>query len=309
MKGRQNISLLCKNDITVSFLETLKAVQEKGSLELAILFLTTQHLFLSIDQAKLPKEPGELDTNRNYDYIVGMEHAACLLSQRHASRQGDDIVIWSLLCDMDACMTAEEFWLARVDTLVNTGFLMSNVPRLSGHKGLTWAPDRPGFPVGLADVEVEEKAIHVYDGSHTFPGFIVNKITLGLWAKWWMYAFKFDDESNTGAVLNLIGTTEGRFLTSEWLVDRSLSPRLGLHARMKQIGERYLQGEYRIAALLQPCGKTKGYEPVQYQGETEGRLLAVLTSSDGFIWTWRGVYEWNEPVSLPLFRLQELLLT
>ena len=306
MKGRHNTHLLCKDDRTVSFLETLKAVQERGSLELVVLFLTTQHLFPMRDQGMLIQRPGEIE-NRNYDYMVGMEQAACLLSQRHASRSGDDIVIWSLLCDMAVSMTAEEFWRARIGTLVNTGFLMSSIPRLSSCSGLTWAPSGPGFLVQPARSEMQEKNVLVYDGSHTYPGFLDDTIGFCLVAKWWVFAFQFDENSNTGAELNLV-RAEDKILTP-WLLENS--PFLGpdLQERLHEVRAQYLHGEYQIAALLQPHGRVNADKPVRYQGKTEGTLMAVISSCDGFTWTWRGVYEWKEPISLPQFRPQVLLLT
>lgn len=152
MRGRRNIYILCKHNDVVSLRESLAAVLRDGSVDLVALFLATQHLlpYSGQDLPGIDDPPDETETNQGVierkRYIRGyieVEEAACLLSHRHASRPGDEVVIWSLLNGNKASYSPVQFWKSRVGQKVSTGFLMSSAPRIRGHRGLGWAPHRP----------------------------------------------------------------------------------------------------------------------------------------------------------------------
>ena len=138
MRGRHNVYLLCERNEVISFKETLKAVNKNGRIDLVILFLTTQHL--------IPQEPiddyeifGEIMASERDRMMqlgfISLGEASILLSHRHATRDGEDIVIWSLLANKTAIKNVAELWKSQIGTKVQTGFLMSSAPRLHGYKG------------------------------------------------------------------------------------------------------------------------------------------------------------------------------
>lgn len=99
-----------------------------------------------------------------------------MLGRRYASRYGDDVIIWALLCGDTARKTAEGLWLAQENISdlgtrlpVHTGFLVSSAPRIANRHGLGWAPCRPSIPYDTLN-NVSD-AFHVYDGRDTESGF------------------------------------------------------------------------------------------------------------------------------------------
>lgn len=75
---------------------------------------------------------------------VGLERAGVMLSRRFASRKGDDIIIWSLLCGSGkAYNQPNSFWKSRLHTRFSSGFLMSTCERMKSVPGLSWAPATP----------------------------------------------------------------------------------------------------------------------------------------------------------------------
>lgn len=110
MRGRANLCLLCRDDAVVPLKTILATVNREGSLDLAVLFLTAQHLTPSRDLTKLPKivqiDPWTWHMAKGF---IASEEAACLHSRRYATRPMDEVVIWSLLCGKDALHTPGRF--------------------------------------------------------------------------------------------------------------------------------------------------------------------------------------------------------
>ncbi|GME64599.1 hypothetical protein NA56DRAFT_752534 [Neofusicoccum parvum] len=140
MRGRHDVWLLCRHDVPVSFRAALDDVHRRGSVALATLFLTAQHLLPSFRPVKAAQRESMRAMVRG---LVSVEEAAMLLSHRHATRPGDEIVIWSLLVGETVPEDALDFW--RRNLIVRTGFLVSSVPRLD-KLGWSWAPVRPDMP-------------------------------------------------------------------------------------------------------------------------------------------------------------------
>lgn len=270
MRGRHNIYLLCKGDQVLNFRETLKTVSEKGRIDLAILFLTTQHLLPTVPieefeilGAKI-NMPEERMKQRGF---ISLGEASILLSHRHATRDGDDVVIWSLLTNETAIKNVAELWKSQVGSEVNTGFLMSSSPRLEGYSGLGWAPSCLTLQSPPRTNSNQGKIYLAYDGVNSRTGLITSE---GLQAKWLIHKF-------------LVSSTDCdmRFPKNVKIARQSLQ-------------------NYRWGALLRP-GQLPGkrYVPAPYQGKAKEPLLAICGSNDGRCWEWKGVYEWDSSDPLP----------
>lgn len=264
MRGRTNIHLLCKGNEVLGFKETLKDVSTMGRIDLATLFLATQHLLPApdIDDCVLFDEPLVSEEDRMTQLgFISLGEASILLSRRHASRDRDDVVIWSLLVREKAIKDAAELWKSEVGSKINTGFLMSSSPRLQGHRGFSWAPTCLTPPPPPSTGSNQERYYPAYDGNNTQTGLITAD---GLQAKWLIHKF---------------------LLTSP---DCDL--RFPQNVR---IARRYLPN-YRWGAIFRPgqCPGTR-YVAAPYKGKTESPLVAICGSHDGRCWEWRTVYEWD----------------
>ncbi|KAK8052333.1 Ankyrin repeat-containing protein [Apiospora rasikravindrae] len=133
MRGCHNLQLLCRDDRTLSLRDSLGMLYGKGRVDLAVLFLATQHLM-----------PSHADPFRRQSSRKTLEGAAALLSHRHATREGDDVVIWSLLTNPGvARYSAADLWSSLVGRELQTAFLMSDTERLENVPGFSWAPVTP----------------------------------------------------------------------------------------------------------------------------------------------------------------------
>ena len=271
MRGRQNIHLLCEGNQVLSVKNTLKNVHEYGRIDLVILLLTCQHL--------LPQPPaeefelfGEVFETLEEDRImhlgfINLGEASILLSHRHLSRDGDDVVIWSLLANEKAMNNVVELWKSHIGHKLHTGFLMSSSPRLQGHRGLSWAPSCPSLRPQLRQISNGSPHYLAYDGLRTRKGTITSE---GLQAQWLVHRFnlssvqcKFRFPVNVAnASLKLQGCTHGAFLRPV--------PASGMR-----------------------------YVPAPYLGKASNPLVAVCGSIDGRCWEWRGVFEWANGDPLP----------
>ena len=296
MRGRRNVHLLCKDNVAISLMDTLKFVHREGAVDLVIHFLGTQHL---VPPATLTgPDPSARMLQRGAGF-VRPEEAACLLGFRHASRPGDDMVIWSLLCQERAHGSAEAFWKARIhdpevchpgqdrcDCFIDTGFLISSQPRLHHCKGFTWAPARPCPEVVVR--RGRDRRYQAFDGRDTVRAQITKD---GLRGEWMMYEFESGkkDELHAGkkrAFLHRLQLRDPQQVRQTKVLD--------------SIRDRSLCG-YTYGALLQPSNAVGGpwQEPVGYRGSIEGVLFAVVGSHDRWGWEWKGVFEWDRSITLP----------
>ncbi|KAF8849854.1 hypothetical protein BDZ45DRAFT_603800 [Acephala macrosclerotiorum] len=298
LRGRNNIQILCADDEIISLKEILYGVQREGSIDLAILYLTSQHLLPGqpiFPNRKVHKDWCRNETERNG--ILKVEEAAALMSLRHASRRGDEIVIWSLLHnDKDPSSTlAQAFWNMRVGKHLHTGFLMSSAPRGIKRKGLSWAPSRPALPP-LTPTELEgdknfaRESYMPFDGNDTSLGTIA---PWGLVASWLMHVFKKSEQDLRSTCLNRIKTI---------VVDKHSRD---VQARLSLISERFLHDD-NWGALLHAMGSVG--VPARYRGRNSGTLFAVVGSSNLSVWKWRGLYNWDDSIPLPELEGQEIVL-
>lgn len=278
IRGRQNIHILCKFNQVLSLRETLETVCREGSIDLAILFLTAQHLLppeVSQDEWFLAKLLSDLKAQG----FVSFEEASSLLSHRQASRPGDDVVIWSLLVGEQKFDSARNLWQVKLDhpdSTVNTGFLLSSAPRIKGLKGLGWAPSHPTL-----DQTAAGKAYIAADGHRSEKGEVREE---GLRGECGVHKFEHSADGSPpyqSRILNLIQ-------------DPGSPPQ-----------------QFRWIALLQPLAWDATFNrPVarRYRGNARGPLFAVCGSDDGREWLWRGVHEWDVEEPLPEFQVKNILL-
>lgn len=278
MRGRRNLHLLCKDEKVVCLRDVITRVHLHGRIDISVLLANAQHLL----PAQPPKEGVSLlwHTNRAKG-LISVSEASLLLSHRHASRKGDEVVIWSLLCSETACYTPTEFWLAFRNGPtpdIPTSYLMTNLPRIRKplrrmEQRLGWAPCRPNFP-------------EPWDARRGKRYFMVPASDLCTWG----YV------SRDGFVATwLVASFECAWLW-RW-VDRSAEDD-ALEKQLFEIVDGRLRW-YTKGALLQSCDAVG--EPIQYRGAAEGHLLAVVGYAGQERWRWRGVVDWPLGVALPPF--------
>ena len=102
-RGCDNI-LLCKDDLVASLRRIQATIRQWGDISTANLMLTTQQL---VPTQGVPEHATSSDgsTSRAHGF-VSIHEASCLSGHRHASRENDEVIIWSLLCGDEAKETA-----------------------------------------------------------------------------------------------------------------------------------------------------------------------------------------------------------
>ena len=293
-RGRKSIYLLCKGNKTLSLKETVEIVHHEGSLDVAILLLTVPHLQPrkhrqdNSDPTFADRYPHTREIRKWFMPLdkgfLTVENSAMLLSQRSASRPGDDVVIWSLLLDEKVYENAIDFWRSRQGGYLHTSFLVSTTPRINIWR-FGWAP-------------LSARLFH--DRS----------------AKTQPHSMGSNDATSE---LGLI-TEEG--LKANWLfcklgrVERIVS-KLPLSGRalpgsnVKAISKVFLQN-YRWGALLRPVRENSQRKPAPNM-EDMSRILVVVCGTndlpnDDTAWEWKGVHDWDMKERLPRFIYKENVL-
>ncbi|KAK5651034.1 hypothetical protein OQA88_1497 [Cercophora sp. LCS_1] len=257
-----NIYLLGKDDTTVGLKEMLWRVWSTGDISLSNLFFTTPHL---IPTPNYYRASSGWEGSKILE-TLSVDKAAAVLNNRHATRPGDDVVIWSLLCEEAPSYTAQELWTSlqarRLPVEVSTAFLVSDAPRLppaSGISGLSWAPQRPNLPGEQRYLRGDLGNFVTVSDENCEKGIITRK---GLLAEWRIAQFQVD----LSDVTNLPPTTM-KYLES--------------------LGSKYLAG-YRWGAVIRPAqsaryhldlgrlGKGKGQRKDNEETEEQEVLVAVL---------------------------------
>lgn len=301
MRGRTNLHLLCKDNETVCLKSLIESVNQDGSTELAVLFLTAQHL--------IPADiyPIEKSSKKSWGYDQGflnVEEAACLLSRRYASRPGDELVIWSLLCGNQAYQDPTAFWKAQLTEtyhplvqsypgrfgITRTGFLVSSAPRITGQRGLSWAPSRPD--IAYSDPPSQEKVFCTYDGRDTA---IADFDDRGLEANWLVSEFRCFKLASK-MMVNLLTPFKQPYLSE-----------------LRRIGLQRLKA-FKWGAILQVTDNNGLTPPrnvykrgqnigdkvaVPHRGNNSDHVIVLVGSHDRENWEWLGVYEWDKRVALP----------
>lgn len=297
MRGRWNLHILCKDHHTISLRDVLNDVLAYSNLTLISPCLTLQHYIPTTDR---PVE-GEIPP-------VSIEQATCLLNHRHATKDRDVTLIWSLVCGSKLFKTSVDFWKSAVGNSLSTGFLVSSSPRLQGEHGFGWAPSRPNLLPPTASTPTNEQ-YPAYDGDDSVWGRITER---GFKAEWlacvigrsralptWLRLKYFEDDLSEGLTYNKGGTSR--------LDMRSL---FKIRSVMSPVFKKY-----PLVAIMLPCTRDRGASgpglvprPFQYQGASKGPLLVIAGSKDDEEWEWQFVHEWDTGYQLPEFVLKELLL-
>ncbi|KAL7896207.1 hypothetical protein HDV63DRAFT_413242 [Trichoderma sp. SZMC 28014] len=285
LRGRHNLHLLCKHDVVVSLRDVLRDVCNNGCIEVAALFLSAQHLLPSQPyvHGKSNDHPSQstkwiVDRRKGF---VDIKEAASLLSHRHASRPGDEVVIWSLLTGDKVFSEAESLWLSQ-ERGIPSGWLVSSYERLEHVKGLSWAPSRPNFPLhGEGSHADYDKLLLPYSGRDTR----FTKITQqGLRGLWWAYTFQAQQET----------------------VDCVPAVLAASSLQLEKAAIAYL-GEEKWCALLRPLHSWRR-QFVPHPRRLSQSVFAVVASDDGQVWRWKGVLEMDRDVELPKFKAIEFLI-
>lgn len=129
VRGNKAVHLLCKNNQTIPLGRVLTMLYKSGSIDLCALLIGSPQLMPPGNKLRAPS----------------IETASTLLSRRYASRLGDDVIIWSLLCGDDKPHQSPiSLWKSREGSWVKTGFLMSSCHRIAdAPRGYGWAPATP----------------------------------------------------------------------------------------------------------------------------------------------------------------------
>jgi len=305
LRGRHQIQLLCKDNLTVSFQEVVKDVFLFGNIDLAVLSLAVPHMLpqpqlrTQENGINIYSDQGPKTDNREMPLIyLTKEGAGSALSYRPASRKGDDVVIWSLLTGASKSDNPKQLWQENfgVGDHVHTGFLMSSAPRLNVG-GWSWAPSTSYFKSSSA-LNSEQRLFRAFTGEKSMPAYIT---TDGLKATWLAYEL-----NASRRVLNAKPKSTAKSTDS-----LTKNQRL----QVLKIRRMFLRG-CPWGLLLQPVTNYRSFErdediSATYKGLDEGTLIAVLGSRSikrpsskpvkARGWTWKGVYFWRQDVALLKF--------
>ena len=288
MRGRRELYLLCQNDKIISMLEVFETLRESGRIDLLALFITRAYLFApdkSLVGQHLFDNLPPIDTEEDREHaqgLINIGEAAALLSHRHPTRDGDDLLIWSLLVGDIEDEHPVEMWKRHVGRSINTGSLLSSAPRLEC-PGFGWAPSCATDRQQSDAVTAGRKTYLAYDGEGTMRATITED---GLCTYWATHKFSVQNEQRLGSGLHQDSD---------------------IQQRIADIADQYIRGYARgILLNVLPCRGPKN-TTVQYR-DCDGQLLVVCGSHDGIRWEWKDVYDWDTKVPLPYFLYEKVLL-
>lgn len=287
MRGVADQHLLCKHDQTISLNSLINDVNQGGSVELACMFLTSDHLSIWSSDHRSGATTTK-KTSRSVRYLQP-EESACLLSRRFASRDGDDVTIWSLLCGEKVYKSAADFWKqqSKVSKIILTSFLISSAPRIRECRGLSWAPSQPGLI--YRSTQAGTKVYFAYDGNGSEPGYYDGD---GLRATWLVHEFPGLQQLPWSKLkTRLRGKSE---------------------ASLKPLAQEFLK-DFRWGALLQAINTNRGMHSrmkiaAPRMDDTKSALMGLIGSHDRIEWHWLGVHEWNERFEMPAFERKAIII-
>lgn len=317
-----NIHLLGRDDTTVRLRDIIETVWSHGDISLVNLLLSTPHLIPAPNYYRVSDFQG----NEKLE-LLSVDQAASVLNNRHASREDDDIVIWSLLCNEAPSHTAAEFWTSiqtrELPFEVSTAFLVSDAPRVRGVPGLSWAPVRPNLPGELAYHD-DQGDFFTLNGANCVQGV---PRPLGLYAQWRIAYFRVGSGPGSSS-----SQSEGDPGSSRSSYDPATRKYLDY------LASRHLKG-YRWGAVVQPAPdarhhldlgqilpKKKAKKGDVASSNKASVLVAILGTKDAVIqplaiprklannpnaskWTWITVHRWQtDEVQMPKFRREQILI-
>ncbi|KAL8991938.1 MAG: hypothetical protein Q9169_007516 [Polycauliona sp. 2 TL-2023] len=318
IRGNKSIHILCAGDYTVKLVELLRTVHRQGNVDVVVLLGSAQHLLPASDS----------------DIAKPIEEAGHLLSQRHASRQNDEIVIWGLVSNMKAPADVVQLWKAHEH--VATAFLMSSAQRVHGSAGYGWAPATPYIRPQRRTVTSPEGHIHgysvrypSYDGIGSYPARITVRGLHGLWLVHDM------DQTTVSDLYNECIENMG---IAHWTADPNLvSSGSGCdcgpdemiferpdYAKACDMLRALLCIPHTKARVIRPLnsGGTSVYLGNDARGEDFAGLIAIcvchgpwhggiecdeLDTAGCGEWEWKGVFEWRDEL-LEDWMVREMLI-
>ncbi|KAL9635013.1 MAG: hypothetical protein Q9164_003732 [Protoblastenia rupestris] len=315
IKGNATVQILCKDDSSVALKVLLQRVHQDGAVDISVLLGCVQHLLPSVDPRSTndPEEIGHL------------------LSRRHASRNGDDLIIWSLLGTGKAQKRAENFW--EMCDQVKSGFLVSGAPRVENVTGMSWAPTTPYIrpqhrSVALGDGFNQQYTVYYpsYDGRGSLD---VQRKDTGLLGKWLCLDVDWDliekslarcQESKTSNLwLDKIRDTfvhnEGGNQQPSSDIDLFPRPDVANACATLEILTQTPGAQIKLLRPLAADGVSV-YDGANRRGEDfsllvvicmQAELTSIETSNDGRGWKWHGVFEWEDE-SVEDWTVEELLI-
>lgn len=166
VRGSQNLYLLCGEDRIIPAVEVVRSVSAKGAIDLAVLSLAASP-FIASRASETPS----------------FELAGSFLAHRHATRETDMVIIWSLLCGAEVFTRMEPFLLQVKE--IRTAFLMSSAPRLTS-PGFRWAPASPNLRNSFEGDSGGSpwRGYHSYDGGGSVSGMITECGFVAKWLVW-----------------------------------------------------------------------------------------------------------------------------
>lgn len=303
IRGNKGIHILCAEDETIPLADLLLKVHREGAVDLVVLLGSAQHLLPSTD-------PG---------YAKPIEDVGHLLSQRHASRENDEITIWGLLSNLKAPKSILQLWESCDQ--VNTAFLMSSAPRLKGKPGYGWAPATPYIRPQRREVPLDERRMHAYnvrypsyDGRGSYRASITPQGLQSLWLA---------HDLDQATVLGLFDTCLEE-LTTPWTDQDVEDPLIdGEHDKDSKVFERpdYANACKTLKTLFSmPGAKVRIIRPLSSEGTNpyvgnvdrgeDFIILVAVCVCTGPIyvnsgskdsghrvreeWHWEGIFEWRD---------------
>jgi hypothetical protein len=299
-RANRSIQILCKHDATIPSLELLRRVLAEGSLELAVLIGGASHL--------LPAADGVLGRT--------IEDSGYTLSLRHASRPGDDVVIWSLLHDSIHPSNIVELWGGQKE--VRTGFLMSSAPRVK-LPCRSWAQSTPTIKPQIRRVICTQIVQHYTVSYHGYDGrgSLIGRITpSGLQAKWFfmdMDNMSVDNcRENYGHKSPFVwsgGESHFHDVGDQISDDDEIYDYPDVVLACEVISALLKRSLVRLVRPVAADGKSV-YSGGTNRGDIRLELVAICSSdNNGQSWLWEGVYQWAEDIApTEEWGLEEMLL-
>jgi hypothetical protein len=283
MRGRDNVHILCKNNTIISVRDIVTKVLRHGQIDLVILVLTSHHILRS--------QPGYMIEGLATPYMLhgyssndGMiEDGMCHLNHRHASRPGDDLVIWSLLCGVKVYDSPEEFWRARIGEILPTGFLLNSTPRIQNCPGFGWAQCQPTLPIAAAG------GSKLYAASYGTDSVVGGITDHGFEAQWMVF---------------YVDATLRKVPPGIWA---RLHPDLKNRSNFRELAIRCL-AHFQVIAVLQPIHNETSDSPALYRSDAKQPLYALVASNGEGKWEWQTVFEWATRDNPLKFTIDNILL-
>ncbi|KAK4208150.1 hypothetical protein QBC37DRAFT_432404 [Rhypophila decipiens] len=337
-----NIYLLGRDDTTVRLQDMLVAVWSAGDISLSNLFFTTPHL---IPAPNYYRATTGWEGSKTLETLP-VDKAAAVLNNRHASRAGDDIVIWSLLCQEAPSHTAQDFWPSlqtrKLPVEVSTAFLLSETSRLKSSSGvsipgLSWAPECPNLAGQQKDHDMGD--FLTVNEENCVKGIVTEK---GLLAEWRISQFPVANVSTPGASSSAGTPSEpGTTRYLEQIAFQSLIPKgykWGAIIQPAQDARYHLdlgqlplpaagKGQPRFGKMKKMKDKENTRSTAAKEEQEEEVLVAILGTRDLIVqglhrprmklganpgaprWTWAAVHRWKtNEASLPVMRRERICI-